>query len=139
MQLTRPFAKYPHVRRVGDLYFLAGQGCRDPEADVYAGLELSEDGKVLSYDIAKQVQGVFRNIDRALQSVGLNKAALLDVTVFLVNMERDFSLMNQVWDEYFSDVTIPPARTTVGVRCLPGFNYVEMKALATAGQGTLKA
>ncbi len=129
MSLTKPFAAYPHTRRVGDLVFLAGQGCRDPETDSYPATEISPDGEVLSYDITAQTQGVLRNVERALKSEGLTREHLVDVTVFLTDM-NDFAGMNAVWNEWFGGGD-GPTRTTVAVSKLPGHNQVEMKAIAS--------
>ncbi len=133
--LTTPLAKYSHLRRVGDLVFVAGQGCRDPETNTYAGLSLSLTGEIESYDIAAQARGVLLNIERALASAGLTRHDIVDVTVFLKNM-NDFIQMNEVWNEFFKD-TQPPTRTTVGVANLPGMNFVEMKAIATINRGPM--
>jgi 2-iminobutanoate/2-iminopropanoate deaminase len=127
--LTNPLAKYAHIRQINGLYYLAGQGCRDPETNQYAGVERDTSGKVTSYDIAAQTNGVLRNIERVLQSQGLSRADLIDVNVFLVSMD-DFPKMNAVWNEFFANVTNPPTRTTVAVAALPGDNFVEMKAIA---------
>jgi len=127
-KLTKPFGRYVHTRIAGNLVFIAGQGCRDPETDAYAGLSKNPDGSVAAYDIQAQTRGVLQNIERALSSLKLNKNALVDVTVFLTDM-KDFDGMNAVWNDYFADCT-PPTRTTVAVRQLPGLNFVEMKAIA---------
>ncbi len=127
--LTKPFATYTHSRRVGDLLYIAGQGCRDPEANTYAGVTRNADGSIASYDISAQTNGVLENIDRVLKSVGLSRSNIIDVTVFLTDM-KDFEAMNAVWNSYFQNVA-PPTRTTVAVRQLPGDNFVEMKAIAS--------
>jgi enamine deaminase RidA (YjgF/YER057c/UK114 family) len=128
MSLTQPLARYAHQREAGGLVFLAGQGCRDPETNAYAGLTLAPDGTVLAYDIRKQAAAVLANIDRALRAVGLGREHIVDVNVFLCDM-RDFEGMNEVWNVFFSECD-PPTRTTVAVRALPGQNFVEMKAVA---------
>lgn len=128
-QVTRPLAHYSHGRWQGDLLFLAGQGCRDPLTDQEAGLVWAEDGSLEGYDVSEQTWGVFRNIERVLKGEGLGKEHLKDITVFLVHMS-DFAAMNQVWNQFFQD-GIPPCRTTVGVRELPGRNFIEMKAVAS--------
>jgi enamine deaminase RidA (YjgF/YER057c/UK114 family) len=51
--------------------------------------------------------------------------------VFLVNMKRDFAIMNRVYAEYFGAVR--PARTTVEVGALPTSIAVELKVIATIG------
>jgi 2-aminomuconate deaminase len=128
--LTTPFAQYPHCRRVGNLLYLAGQGCRIPETNAYCGLLKSGGSEEVIYDVAAQTRGVFDNVDRALAQFGLTKHHLVDVTVFLVDLQKDFAAMNLVWNEYFAEVPLPPVRTTVGVKLLPGMNFVEMKAVA---------
>jgi 2-aminomuconate deaminase len=127
-ELTKPLAKYPHSKIVGELVFLAGQGCRDPITDICAGLTKDSSGLVIEYDILAQTQGVLKNIERALAPHGLDRTNLVDVTVFLVSM-NDFKKMNAVWNAFFEDCE-SPVRTTVAVRELPGENYVEMKAVA---------
>jgi enamine deaminase RidA (YjgF/YER057c/UK114 family) len=127
-ELTKPLAKYPHSKTVGNLVFLAGQGCRDPKTDICAGLKKDSSGDVVEYDILSQTQGVLKNIERALTPHGLDRTDLLDVTVFLVSM-NDFDKMNTVWNAFFEDCE-SPVRTTVAVRELPGENYIEMKAVA---------
>lgn len=128
MEMTQPFADYPHVRKAGGLYFLAGQGCRDPLTDCSVGIEIDDEGKVVAYDIAEQTKGVLLNVERALKSVGLDRSNIVDVQVFLTTM-TDFAAMNKVWNEFFSEVA-SPTRTTVAVKALPGQNFVEMKVIA---------
>src|SRR5690606_28653741 len=125
-KLTKPFAKYPHYRRAGRIITIAGQGCRDPQTDQYAGITRDSVGKITGYDIVAQTKGVIRNIERALAAAGLNKTHLVDVTVYLKSM-KDFAHMNTVWNDWVPDPS--PTRTTVAVSGLPGDNYIEMKAL----------
>ena len=68
------------------------------------------------------------NIERVLHSQGLDRSHLVDVTVFLTNMD-EFPQMNAVWNRYFSESSAP-TRTTVAVTRLPGDNFIEMKAIA---------
>lgn len=131
--LTQPLARYAHIRRVGDVVFVAGQGCRDPQSGTYAGLTLAADGSIVAYDIAAQTFGVLTNVERALQSIGLSRKNIVDVQVFLTDM-KDFAAMNLVWNDFFAN-SEPPTRTTVCVSKLPGQNFVEMKSIATARTG----
>jgi 2-aminomuconate deaminase len=126
--LTKPLARYVHVRRAGDLMFIAGQGCRDPQTDSYPGLTKDAAGNVTAHDITAQAKGVLANIERVLKSEGLDRSHLVDVTVFLTDMS-EFPAMNAVWNEFFAE-TPPPTRTTVAVKALPGLNFIEMKAIA---------
>ena len=54
---------------------------------------------------------------------------LIDVTVFLTDLERDFPTYNRIYAEYFGKVQ--PCRTTVGVARLPGPIAIELKCIAT--------
>jgi 2-aminomuconate deaminase len=128
--LTSPLARYSHARRVGPLLFIAGQGCRDARTNAYAGLTMDGQGQVASYDIRAQTAGVLANIEAVLAAKGLDRRALVDINVFLTDMS-DFAGMNEVWNAFFADVPVPPTRTTVAVKQLPGLNFVEMKATAS--------
>jgi 2-aminomuconate deaminase len=127
--LTKALARYSHARRVGQLLFLAGQGARDPSTNREAGVVVNEAGEVLSRDISVQTRAVFANVERALLSHGLCRKDIVDVQVFLVDME-DFAVMNTVWNDFFAECEPAPTRTTVAVRQLPGKNFIEMKAIA---------
>ena len=130
LQLTKPLASYAHLRRHGEMVFIAGQGCRSPKTDIWAGVSFDAQGKPIEFDFEAQVRGVFANIDAVLQSGGLTRANIIDVQVFLTDLKQHFSALNKVWDEYFHDVKNLPTRTTIGVKELPGFNLVEMKVIA---------
>lgn len=127
-ELTTPLARYQHVRKVGSFFYIAGQGCRDPQTNQYAGLKLTSDGKVASYDIAAQTTAVLQNIERVLASQNLTRAHIVDITVFLKS-KNDFDGMNAVWNNFFAQ-TPPPTRTTIFISDLPGLNYIEMKTIA---------
>lgn len=128
--LAKPLATYAHARRVGDILFVAGQGCRDAITDIWAGVTFDKNGKAITTDFAAQVRGVLKNLDGVLQNHHLSKDHLVDVQVFLTDMTTQFPVMNEIWNEYFRNVKQPPTRTTVAVAGLPGLNLVEMKAIA---------
>ncbi|MGN6476627.1 MAG: RidA family protein [Flavipsychrobacter sp.] len=54
---------------------------------------------------------------------------MVDVTVFLVNMKRDFATYNKIYAEYFKDNQ--PCRTTVEINSLPTPIAIELKCIAT--------
>ena len=129
--LTKPLAAYNHARRVGQLVYLAGQGCRDPQTDIWAGVTFDASGKPSAFDFEAQVRGVLRNVEAVLKHESLNRSHIIDVQVFLTNMSDQFPVVNKVWNEFFREVSNPPVRTTVAVKELPGLNLVEMKVIAT--------
>ena len=129
--VAKPLANYSHSRRVGGLVYFAGQGCRDPISNIWAGVMFSEDGRALAYDFDAQVRGVLRNVEAVLATENLSRSHIVDVQVFLTDMATQFPILNKIWNEFFASVKIPPVRTTVGVKELPGLNLVEMKVTAS--------
>jgi 2-aminomuconate deaminase len=120
---------YPHARRVGNLLFLSGIGPRKRGAKAIAGIELDGSGRVLRYDIEAQCRAVFENVRIVLEEAGSSWERLVDVTVFLTDLERDFATYNRIYTEYFGSVR--PCRTTLGVQRLPGPIAIELKCIAT--------
>jgi 2-aminomuconate deaminase len=123
-----PVGHYPHARRVGNLLFLSGVGPRKPGTAEIPGVTLGADGTIASSDIAAQTRSVFANVEAILAASGLRPADLVDVTVFLTDMARDFKAFNGLWAERFP--TDPPCRTTVEVGALPTPIAVELKCIA---------
>ena len=123
---------YPHARRVGKLLFLSGIGPRDPATNAIPGNEYFADGRVSRYDIAAQARAVFANVRAVLEASGARWEDLVDVTVFLTDMERDFAAYNAVWAEFFPDPANAPCRTTLGITALPTPIAIELKCVAVA-------
>ena len=121
---------YPHARRVGDLLFLSGIGPRDPATDAIIGNEYFADGRLLKYDIEAQTRAVFANVRAVLDASGARWEDLVDVTVYLTDMARDFRAYNAVWAEYFPDAATAPCRTTLGITALPTPIAIELKCIA---------
>jgi len=126
----KPVGAYPHARRVGNLLFLSGIGPRDRETNAIPGNELYADGRVRRYDIEAQVRAVFANVRAVLEASGAQWDDLVDVTVYLTDMLRDFRIYNTVWSEYFPDPARAPCRTTVGITALPTPIAIELKCTA---------
>ena len=120
---------YPHARRVGNLLFLSGVGPRERGAKQIPGVELDEHGNIVSYDIETQCHSVFRNVRYILEDAGSSWEELVDVTVYLTNMQDDFAAYNRIYAEYFKDNQ--PCRTTVEVNKLPTPIPIELKCIAT--------
>jgi len=129
-----PVGHYPHARRVGDLVFLSGIGPRDPATNAIPGNEYFADGRVRKYEIAAQARAVFANVRTVLEASGARWEDLVDVTVYLTDMARDFGKYNQVWAEYFPDADQAPCRTTLGITALPTPIAIELKCTAVVGR-----
>lgn len=126
----KPVGLYPHARKVGNLLFLSGIGPRNAgEGDmVVPGLKLDKNGNFLEFDFEAQCRNVFDNVRIVLEESGSSWDKLVDVTVFLVNMKRDFATYNRVYAEYFKDNQ--PCRTTVEISSLPTPIAIELKCIA---------
>jgi len=120
---------YPHARRVGNLLFISGMGPRRRGEKGVPGVELDTGGRVVRYDIEAQCRAVFENVRVILEDAGSSWERLVDVTVFLTDLERDWTTYNRLYTEYFGKVQ--PCRTTVGVATLPGPIAIELKCIAT--------
>jgi len=124
-----PVGAYPHARQVGNLLFLSGMGPRQPGTDAIPGGPIRDpDGVPREYDAAAQTRATIANLRAVLEASGASLANLVDVTVFLVDMDRDFATMNEVYAELIGPHR--PTRTTVEVRALPTPIAVELKAIA---------
>ena len=124
-----PVGAYPHARRVGNLLFLSGVGPREKGSKKIPGVELGENGNILSYDIETQCRSVYQNIRWILEDCGYKWETIVDVTVFLTNMKDDFKIYNKIYAEYFKDNQ--PCRTTLEINCLPTPIAIELKVIAT--------
>ncbi len=128
--LPKPMGLYPMTRKVGNLVFVSGMGPREAGSDNIPGIKLDKHGNYLEFDFEAQVHSVFKNVKTALEEAGSSWDKIVDVTVFLVNMKRDFHTYNRVYAEYFKDNK--PCRTTVEVVSLPSAIAIELKVIAEA-------
>lgn len=124
-----PVGAYPHARRVGNLLFLSGIGPRKKGSKEIPGVVLDADGDIQFSDIEAQCRSVFENVRTVLEASGSKWENLVDVTVYLTDMKRDFAIYNKLWAEYFH--TNPPCRTTVEILSLPTPIAIELKCIAT--------
>ncbi len=124
-----PVGAYPHARRVGNLLFLSGVGPRQPGSNAVPGHVHDMDGRLIDYDIAAQCRQVFANVRAVLEACGAQWDDLVDVTVFLTDMSRDFETYNRIYAEYFAGVDA--CRTTLGISSLPTPIAIELKCIAT--------
>ncbi|MEA2488414.1 MAG: 2-aminomuconate deaminase, partial [Acidobacteriota bacterium] len=125
----KPVGPYPHARRVGDFLFLSGIGPRKPVTGEIPGIVRDAAGSVIDHDIEVQTRACIENVKTILEESGSSIEKVLDVTVYLTDMRRDFDRFNKVYAEYFGNVQ--PTRTTVGVDSLPTPISVELKVIAS--------
>src|SRR5210317_1973311 len=129
----KPVGAYPHARKVGNLLFLSGVGPRVQGSDAndsgVPGLKIDHSGNFEEFDFEAQVHSVFANVKAVLEASGSSWEKLVDITVFLVDMKRDFKTFNRIYAEYFKENQ--PCRTTVAINSLPTPIAIELKCIAT--------
>lgn len=129
-----PVGAYPHARRVGNLLFLSGVGPRQPRTNAIPGNVYDTDSKLVAYDIEAQCRQVFANVRAVLEAGGARWEDLIDVTVFLTDMSRDFAAYNRLYGEHFAGVAA--CRTTLGITALPTPIAIELKCVAAINPHT---
>jgi len=112
-----PVGRYPHARKVGNLLFLSGVGPR------------SRGTSKIPESFEEQCHAVFSNVRVILEEAGSSWNQLVDVTVFLTDMKKDFDTYNRLYAEYFKENE--PCRTTVEVTRLPTPISIELKCIAS--------
>ena len=113
---AKPVGAYVHAKEAGDLVFLSGVGPRHPETDdIPDGIEA-------------QTHAAFSNVMAILEAAGLKMSNVIDIMVFLTNMERDFKKFNSIYAQYLEGYET--TRTTVEVGALPTPIAVEFKVVA---------
>ncbi len=129
---AEPVGAFPHAKRVGNLLFLSGIGPRVRGSKEIPGVVLDADRSIVSYDIEKQCHAVFENVRLVLEDAGGSWKDIVDVTVFLTDMKKDFAVFNRIYPDYFAGEGKPnPTRTTVQVGALPTPIAIELKVIAT--------
>lgn len=126
---SKPLGAYPHARKASNLLFLSGIGPRSPKDNSIPGLVLDAAGNIEQYDIEAECRSVFANVKAVLEASGSSWEKIIDVTVFLTNMKKDFPIYNKIYGEFFKDVQA--CRTTVEVKSLPTPIAIELKVIAT--------
>jgi 2-aminomuconate deaminase len=98
------------------------------------GVTLDSTGNIVDYHIETQCHAVFENVRLVLEDAGAGWNDIVDVTVFLTNMKKDFPIYNKLYAEYFAGPGKPnPTRTTIEVNALPTPIAIELKVIAAVG------
>ena len=113
---AKPVGAYVHAKESGDLVFLSGVGPRHPKTD-----EIPE-------GIEAQTHATFSNVMAILEAANLDMSNVVDIMVFLTNMNRDFNKFNSIYAEYLEGYEA--TRTTVEVSSLPTPISIEFKVVA---------
>jgi len=123
-----PVGNYPHSIELNGVLYLSGIGPRNSKDNSIAGNNYDENQKLIDYDIEKQTHAVFKNIKSILEASNSKWENIIDITVFLTNMKKDFNTFNEIYNSYFPDSHA--CRTTVEVNALPTDIAIELKCIA---------
>tara|TARA_Y100001935_G_scaffold21943_1_gene16047 strand:+ start:4356 stop:4745 length:390 start_codon:yes stop_codon:yes gene_type:complete len=115
-----PVGSYPHSKKVGDFLFLSGIGSRNPKDNT------------IPNNFENECHTVFKNVRTVIEESDAKWENLVDITVFLTNMNRDFKTFNTIYNEYFSDNQ--PCRTTIEIKSLPTPISIELKCIVYLGK-----
>ena len=115
-QAPAPIGPYAQAVAARSLVFTAGQVGLDPQTQ-----------KLVPGGVAAETRQALENLKSILEAAGCTLADVVSTNVYMVNL-GEFSIMNQVYAEYFAQE--PPARTTVGVAALPAGAAVEIACQA---------
>lgn len=114
-----PVGPYSQAIKAGGFVFVAGEKGLDPSTK-----------QIVPGGIEPETRRTLENIKAILDEAGSSMELVVQVFVFMTDL-NDFSKMNAVYAEYFTDH--PPGRTTVEVSALPAGAHVEITATALAG------
>jgi enamine deaminase RidA (YjgF/YER057c/UK114 family) len=84
--------------------------------------------KEMVQDIRRQTRTMLEKVDELLDSVGVDRKAILTATIYLKNIE-DFAGMNEVWDAW-TPAEHAPARACVEARMARDEILVEISIVA---------
>jgi len=117
-QAPKAIGPYSQGIMAGGLIFVSGQIPLDPVK-----------GEIVGQTIEEQAHQVFKNLRAILEAAGSSLNEVVKATVFLADM-NDFSRMNEVYAQYFSEPY--PARAAFQVARLPREAKIEVEVIALA-------
>ena len=112
-------APFSHAVECDGWIQLTGQMPTDP----------NDDDQPLAAGIELQTRRVMDNLIIVLQGLRLDLQHVLSCRVYLTEFERDYELMNNTYQSYFSPNRLP-ARTCIGVTALARDALVEIDMIA---------
>lgn len=112
-----PIGPYNQAVLKGNTLYTSGQIAINPIS-----------GELVLSSIEEETKQVMENMKEVLTAAGMTFDDVVKTSIFISDM-NNFSIINKVYGEYFSDNTAP-ARETVEVANLPKFVNVEISMIA---------
>ncbi|MGA1740746.1 MAG: RidA family protein [Pseudohongiellaceae bacterium] len=114
-KLTAPLFRYSQLIKAGPNYICSGM------------IPLNnETGKLIEGDSAEQTRQIFQNLKILMEEFSLSLEDLVSARIFSRKFD-EFPLINQAWEEVFTEGVVPPARSAIGVAALPLNALVEIE------------
>jgi 2-iminobutanoate/2-iminopropanoate deaminase len=107
---------YSQGMKAENIIFTSGQLAIDPIT-----------GEICTGDIQKETRMCLESVKAILETAHANLNNIVKITIFVTDM-GNFSLINEVYAEYFTDHK--PARSLVEVSKLPKGGDIEIEAIA---------
>jgi 2-iminobutanoate/2-iminopropanoate deaminase len=114
----QPVAPFSHATAADGWLFVTGQIPTD-----------DDDNARLPIGIEAQTRRVIENLKLVLAGAGSGLDQVVFARVYLTNFERDYAVMNTIYQSYFAPGRLP-ARTCIGVTGLARGALVEIDLLA---------
>jgi reactive intermediate/imine deaminase len=111
---VKPVGPYSPGILVGDFLYVSGQGARDRNGTLPAGIE-------------SQVRQTLENVKAVVEAAGLTLEHVVYSQVYLDDMTH-YDVVERLWKEFFPKS--PPARAVLGVYKLPTDTPIEINAVA---------
>jgi enamine deaminase RidA (YjgF/YER057c/UK114 family) len=115
-------SKEPKVKRFG----IEG---RFTNSAAYQGLVFTSGQIGEGGNIKEQTADALREVDKALQEAGSDKSRVIEVTVWLADIQRDYAGMNEVYDSWIVR-DAPPTRACVEAKLFSPKYLVEIRVVA---------
>lgn len=116
LKVPEAIGPYSTSRTSEELIYTSGQLPLNPETN-----------QIEVFSIEEQTHQVLTNVKAVLNQNDAEMSDVIKTTVFLKNMD-DFSVMNEIYGEYFSEPY--PARSAIEVARLPKDALVEIEVIA---------
>jgi len=119
-QAPSPVGPYSQGVLYGNFLFLSGQLGIDPKS-----------GKLADGFEAQSIQ-CLKNLEAVLNAGGGSRCSIVKVTVF-INDISNFKAFNEIYEEFFKNCPVKPARSVVEVSALPLGALLEVECIAVRG------
>jgi len=85
--------------------------------------------KMQNKNITTETQQVFSNLSAVLTAGGATVNNIVRVDIFLTDI-NDFTIINNLYEQWLGNIQIKPARQTVQVNALPKCARIEISCIA---------